>query len=76
MTVLCTLRHSLAALLFSPALALGAGQHAITLYGEGPKYPASFTHFDYVNPEAPKGGQLRLGAEPDAEQPFDEDLVG
>ena len=59
MTVLCTLRHSLAALLLSPALALGAGQHAITLYGEAPKYPASFKHFDYVNPDAPKGGTLR-----------------
>lgn len=59
MTILCTLRHSLAALLLSPALALGAGQHAITLYGEAPKYPATFKHFDYVNPDAPKGGTLR-----------------
>lgn len=59
MTVLCTLRHSLAALLLSPALALSAGQHAITLYGEAPKYLATFTHFDYVNPDAPKGGTLR-----------------
>lgn len=25
------------------------------------KYPASFTHFDYTNPNAPKGGQLILG---------------
>jgi microcin C transport system substrate-binding protein len=24
------------------------------------KYPAGFTHFDYVNPTAPKGGELRL----------------
>jgi len=24
------------------------------------KYPANFTHFDYVNPEAPKGGRIRL----------------
>ncbi|WP_347332686.1 extracellular solute-binding protein [Marinimicrobium locisalis] len=24
-----------------------------------PKYPADFEHFDYVNPEAPKGGELR-----------------
>ena len=24
------------------------------------KYPADFTHFDYVNPDAPKGGTLRL----------------
>ena len=26
-----------------------------------PKYPAGFTHFDYVNPDAPRGGTLRLG---------------
>lgn len=25
------------------------------------KYPADFTHFDYTNPTAPKGGQLVLG---------------
>jgi microcin C transport system substrate-binding protein len=25
-----------------------------------PEVPAGFTHFDYVNPEAPKGGELRL----------------
>ena len=24
------------------------------------KYPADFSHFDYVNPEAPKGGEIRL----------------
>ncbi len=24
------------------------------------KYPSGFTHFDYVNPAAPKGGELRL----------------
>jgi microcin C transport system substrate-binding protein len=24
------------------------------------KYPAGFSHFDYVNPKAPKGGELRL----------------
>ena len=25
-----------------------------------PKYPENFTHFDYVNPQAPKGGKLIL----------------
>lgn len=30
--------------------------------GYEPKYPASFTHFDYVNPDAPKGGELTLSA--------------
>jgi microcin C transport system substrate-binding protein len=34
--------------------------HAIAMFGE-PKYGPDFTHFDYVNPDAPKGGTLRLG---------------
>ncbi|MDX1574810.1 MAG: extracellular solute-binding protein, partial [Kiloniellales bacterium] len=33
--------------------------HAIAMHGE-PKYGPDFTHFDYVNPDAPKGGTLRL----------------
>jgi microcin C transport system substrate-binding protein len=36
-----------------------APEHAITLYNEAPKYPANFTHFDYANPDAPKGGIFR-----------------
>ena len=35
-------------------------QHAMTLYDEAPKYPSDFNHFDYTNPDAPKGGTLRL----------------
>lgn len=35
-------------------------QHAMTLYDEAPKYPSDFSHFDYTNPNAPKGGTLRL----------------
>jgi microcin C transport system substrate-binding protein len=27
---------------------------------DAPKYPADFSHFDYVNPDAPKGGDIRL----------------
>ena len=27
-----------------------------------PKYKEGFTHFEYVNPDAPKGGTLRMGA--------------
>ena len=34
--------------------------HALAIHGE-PKYPADFTHLDYANPDAPKGGQIRLG---------------
>jgi len=29
-------------------------------YGYTPKYSKNFTHFDYVNPQAPKGGRLNL----------------
>jgi microcin C transport system substrate-binding protein len=36
---------------------------ALTVYGEAPKYGADFQHFDYVNPEAPKGGSLTRSAE-------------
>lgn len=35
--------------------------HGLALGGL-PKYPLGFTHFDYVNPAAPKGGQLTLAA--------------
>jgi len=30
-------------------------QYALSMYGDL-KYPSDFTHFDYVNPDAPKGG--------------------
>lgn len=40
-------------------VAEAASRHALTLYGEKPKYPADFSHFDYANPDAPKGGTLR-----------------
>ncbi len=33
--------------------------HALSLIGE-PKYPAGFTHFDWVNPGARKGGVVRV----------------
>ncbi len=32
--------------------------HAMTMHGT-PKYDPDFTHVDYVNPEAPKGGTLK-----------------
>src|SRR5690554_1271371 len=33
--------------------------HGIAMHGDL-RYPADFPHFDYVNPEAPKGGTLRM----------------
>jgi microcin C transport system substrate-binding protein len=40
-----------------------APQQALTVYGEAPRYPATFAHFDYVNPDAPKGGSMRRSAQ-------------
>ncbi|MBI4082304.1 MAG: ABC transporter substrate-binding protein [Candidatus Lambdaproteobacteria bacterium] len=37
------------------------GTHGLAL-GSGLKYPATFTHFDYADPKAPKGGTLVLSA--------------
>ncbi|PRB81449.1 extracellular solute-binding protein [Pseudomonas sp. MYb185] len=34
-------------------------QHGYAVFGQ-PKYPNDFTHLDYVNPDAPKGGSLRV----------------
>ena len=50
----------LATISFTPAFAQDlVWRHATSLIGE-PKYPADFPHFDYVNPQAPKGGVVRL----------------
>ena len=51
----------LAGLLSAPAHAEDGPRHhhALSLIGE-PRYPADFKHFDYVNPDAPKGGLVRL----------------
>src|SRR5690242_20486288 len=35
--------------------------YGLSLLGE-PKYPKDFKHFDYVNPDAPKGGELKRAA--------------
>ena len=50
----------LAALLGFSAQA--APTHALTVYGEAARYPAGFSHFQYTNPDAPKGGSLRRSA--------------
>jgi microcin C transport system substrate-binding protein len=35
--------------------------HGVAMHGK-PKYGPLFSHFDYVNPNAPKGGNVRLNA--------------
>ena len=34
-------------------------RHGLSMFGDL-KYPADFKRFDYVNPDAPKGGMVRL----------------
>jgi peptide/nickel transport system substrate-binding protein len=51
---------ALALLLFTSA-ARAEPVHGIALYGT-PKQSADFTHFSYVNPDAPKGGRLVLSS--------------
>lgn len=56
---------ALAVLLAQPAGAYAADSvvsHGLSMYGDL-KYPQNFAHFDYVNPDAPKGGTLRLAAQ-------------
>ncbi len=59
-----------AALLFALAIAAPAAHaaggdvyigHALAMHG-APKYGPDFTHFDYVNPHAPKGGTVTQAA--------------
>jgi microcin C transport system substrate-binding protein len=59
-------RIALAFALLVPSLARAEEppkQHALAMHGDL-KYPAGFTHFDYVNPDAPKGGTIRYGVAP------------
>jgi len=48
-------------LIASGTVAANEKRHATSLIGT-PKYGADFKHFDYVNPDAPKGGTVRLWA--------------
>lgn len=47
----------LAGALFTNAHAASTVSHGIAMHGDL-KYPAGFSHFDYVNPDAPKGGRV------------------
>ena len=44
-----------------PARATLSESHGYAQFGTL-KYPATFTHFDWVNPDAPKGGTLKVMA--------------
>ena len=49
----------ISSLLLASACVPAWGSHAYALWGE-PRYAEGFSHFDYVNAKAPKGGELRL----------------
>ncbi|MGB3027412.1 extracellular solute-binding protein [Paradevosia shaoguanensis] len=56
---------ALVALMSVPAMAQaqhGPWMKSVSMMGE-PKYKDGFAHFDYVNPDAPKGGTVRLSTE-------------
>ncbi|MBX2838498.1 MAG: extracellular solute-binding protein [Gammaproteobacteria bacterium] len=48
-------------LVFSPSISTAAeASHGLALHGDI-KYGPDFTHFEYVNPDAPKGGSVTRG---------------
>ena len=50
---------ALGALAVAISVAQAEPRHGLSVFGEL-KYPKGFAHFDYVNPDAPKGGRLSL----------------
>lgn len=53
---------SVALMLSAPAMAQDVtAVHGMALHG-APKYAADFKHLEYVNPDAPKGGTMRMSA--------------
>ena len=43
-----------------PSEQAASPRHGMAMHGDL-KYPAGFQHFAYVNPDAPKGGEMRRG---------------
>lgn len=52
---------AIAALAAGPVAAQTKTSHGIAMHGDL-KYPPGFRNFDYVNPDAPKGGEVRRSA--------------
>jgi microcin C transport system substrate-binding protein len=52
---------ALVSVLFSCSAVANNPTHGIATHGNL-KYPEGFTHFDYVNPDAQKGGEVALGS--------------
>ncbi|MEQ1714668.1 MAG: extracellular solute-binding protein [Hyphomicrobium sp.] len=56
LTILAALGALLALMTFAGG-AKAEPRHGLSVFGDL-KYPADFKHFDYVNPDAPKGGRM------------------
>jgi len=56
-----SLLAALLCLLSITTLAQGTPRHGLSTFGDL-KYPPDFKHFDYVEPAAPKGGEIKLYA--------------
>ncbi|HAK63821.1 MAG TPA: hypothetical protein DCO82_11330 [Alphaproteobacteria bacterium] len=54
---LCLL--TLLCLILPAGVVMAQPEHGLSAFGEL-KYPRDFTHFDYVNPDAPAGGRLSM----------------
>jgi peptide/nickel transport system substrate-binding protein len=56
----CAVLLAAAAAMLGPATLAAEPVHGVAMHGL-PKHLAGFSHFPYVNPDAPKGGRLVLG---------------
>lgn len=64
MFIACVLSSSLLlpySATWADAAAAATQRHGLAMYGDL-KYPADFKNFEYVNPQAPKGGNVKLAA--------------
>ncbi len=65
--IVSTIKRALLTVILTPLVFAAHGSnkepttHAMSLY-DLPKYGLDFTHFDYVNPDAPKGGTVKMPA--------------
>jgi peptide/nickel transport system substrate-binding protein len=62
-SALLALAAGAALAVMAPSAAVRAeGRHGLAMHGS-PALPGDFTHFPYVNPEAPQGGRIVLGVQ-------------
>jgi len=70
----CLLNSLLISFLATSTYSLADPKHGVAMHGEL-KYPADFSHFDYTNEKAPKGGTLKLGVVSDNYDSFNPYII-